>query len=173
MKLALTCLLALVLVAGAACTKTIETPPATEPPAAAQGDETPLTSSPTPTPEATDEAPPPDAITEEDIEAARQAVFAYREAFNNYDVEGTLAFLTESCRTEKEEGIRSDISDMESYGIHLAVEEEAEPTVTDDGKVVIYIKIDVLFPGQADRHVAYQVIEVEGEWKICDYEDVE
>ena len=174
MKLTLACLLVMALVAGAACAQTIETPPEADPTPTAQVDETPPASTPTPTPEATEEEAdqPLATITEVDIEAARQAVFAYREALNNYDLEGTLAFLEESHRAEREEDIRSDIGRMEAVGIHLAVEEEAEPTVTADGKVEIYIKIDVLFFGQKDRHVVYRVMKIEGEWKICESEDL-
>lgn len=179
MKLTLACLMVLTLIVGAACAQTPEAPPETDlPPAATQGEETeaPVASTPTPTPEATEEAetPPPAATAEEDIEAARQAVFAYREAFNNYDVEGALAFLEESHRAEagREDGIRSDIGQMETYGIKLGVEEEAEPTVTADGKVEIYIKLDVPVFGQQDRHIIYQLMEIEGEWKICSSEDL-
>ena len=171
MKLTLACLLVLTLIAGAACNQTAEVPPGSHlPPANGEEAEATTTSTPPPTTPAEEEAEA--TITEEDVEAARQVVFAYREAFNNYDVEGTLAFLEESLRAEREEAIRSDISQMKSYGIKLGVEEEAEPTVTDDGMVAIYIMLDVPVFGQKDRHVIYYLMEIEGEWKICSYEDV-
>jgi hypothetical protein len=181
MKLTLACLLILALVAGAACTQVVEAPPETAlPPVTTPATQAPATTPPpaTTTPTEEPEATPPAAtteggITEEDIEAARQAVFAYREAFNNYDVEGALAFLEESHRADREDGIRSDIGQMKAYGIKLGVEEEAEPTITDDGMVAIYIKLDVPVFGQKDRHVIYYLMEIEGEWKICVSEDVE
>lgn len=175
MKLTLAYLLILALAVFPACTQPAEAPPDGEPPpATTEGEEAPPSEPPPPaTTEEDEEAPPSDAITEEDVEAARQVVFAYREACNNYDVEGALAFLEESLRADKEDDIRSDISQMETFGIKLGVEEEAEPTVTADGKVEIYIKLDVPVFGQKDRHAIYQLMEIEGEWKICFAESVE
>ena len=102
----------------------------------------------------------------EDEETARQVVFAYWEAFNNYDVEGVLAFLEESYRLEREEGIASEIGQMQSFGVKLGVEEEAEPTTTPEGKVEIKIKLSVPM-GQPDRHITYELVKINGEWKIC------
>jgi hypothetical protein len=171
-KLTLTCLLALALIASAACTQTVETPPETSQLAIIQEEETPSTSTPTPEATESEKTQPPATTTEEDIEAARQVVFAYREAYNNYDVEGALSFLEESHRAEREDEIRSDIAQMDTYNIKLGVEEEAEPEVTADGMVAIYIKLDVPVFGQKDRHVVYKLTELAGEWKICISEDV-
>ena len=172
MKLTLACLLILALVAGAACTQATEAPPETNlPPTTTQAEETPPASTPPPTTPAEEETGA--AITEEDVEAAKQVVFAYWEAYNSYDVDGVLAFLEESHRVDREEEIRKDIGQMKTYSITLGVEEEAEPTITDDGMVAIYILVDVPVFGQKDRHVIYYLTEIEGEWKICSSVNVE
>jgi len=169
MKLIFACLLILVLVVGSACAKAPETPADSEPPpATTEGDEAP----PPATTEEDEEAPPSDAITEEDVEAARQVVFAYLEALNNYDVEGTLAFLEESWRQEREESITNDINEMETFGVKLGIEEEAEPAIIPEGKVEIKIKLitPMFVP---DRHATYHLTKINGEWKICFSEAVE
>lgn len=111
-------------------------------------------------------ATPPAPTVSEDEEAARQVVFAYWEAFNNYDVEGVLSYLEESYRLEREEGITSEIDQMQAVGVKLGVEEEAEPTTTPEGKVEIKMLIDVPMP-MPDRHVTYQLEKINDEWKIC------
>jgi len=169
MKLTLACLLVLALIAGAACTQVAEAPPETDLPPVAQEDETPLTS--TPTPEATEgeKTQPPTAITEEDIEAARQVVFAYWEAFNSYDVDGVLAFLEESWREDRADNIAGEIGQMEMFGVTLEVEEEAEPAITDE---TVGIKMLVKTPLGA-KHYIYYLKEIDGEWKIYFAEEVE
>ncbi len=166
MKLALACLLVLALGVGAACTQTPEAPPDTNLPPAVQEDETPLTS--TPTPEATEEeeAPPPAAITGEDIEAARQTVFTYLEALNNYDLEGVLACMEESWGQEREASLTSEISQMKMFGVTLGVEEEAEPAINAGETIEIKMK---LTPSKLaePRHITYQLMKIDGEWKIC------
>ena len=171
MKLILACLLALALVAVAACTPTAEAPPETSLPPTTPETQTPPTTPPPTTP--TEEAEtPPATITPEDIEAARQVVFAYWEAFNSYDLEGVLAFLEESWREERTESIASEISQMEMADMTMGVEEEAEPEVT-DGTIAIkmFIAIPVIF--MPDRHYIYYLKNIEGEWKIYLAEEVE
>jgi len=175
MKLTLACLLVLALIVGAACTQTVEAPPETDLPPAAREDDTPLTS--TPTPEATgetdgEETTPPDAINEEDIEAARQVVLAYFKALNNYDLEGALACMEESWGNEKEPGLTGEINQMKTWSVTLTVEEEAEPAINADETIEIKMKIT---PSKlaGPRHAVYQLMEIEGEWKICYSEDVE
>jgi len=175
MKLTLACLLVLALIFGAACTQTVEAPPETDLPTAAQENETPLTG--TPTPEATgepngEETTPPDAINGEDIEAARQVVLAYFEALNNYDLEAALACMEESWGQGKETSLTGEISQMKSWGVTLIVEEEAEPAINADETIEIKVKIT---PSKlaGPRHAVYQLMEIEEEWKICYSEDVE
>ena len=151
MKLIFACLLILALVVCSACAQPAEAPPDSTPP-------------PTTTQKEEAEAPPPATITEEDVEAARQVVFAYLEAFNNYDVDGVLAFLEESWRQEREESITSEIGQMESFGVKLGVEEEAESVITPDEKVEIKIKLTTPIGA---KHVTYQLVKIDGEWKIC------
>ena len=174
MKLTLACLLVLTLIAGAACNQTAEVPPGSHlPPANGEEAEATTTSTPPPTTPAEEEAetPPPATITEEDIEAARQVVLAYFEALNNYDLEAALACMEESWGNEKGPGLASEISQMKTWSVSLTVEEEAEPTVTADDRVELHIKIDVSTFGQPDRHAVYQLMEIEGKWKICYSED--
>ena len=108
----------------------------------------------------------------EDIEAARQVVFAYWEAFNSYDLEGVLAFLEESWREERTESIASEISQMEMADMTMGVEEEAEPEVT-DGTIAIKMFIDIPVIFMPDRHYIYYLKNIEGEWKIYLAEEVE
>ena len=121
----------------------------------------PPTDRPLPTPTA---APSPVAITKEDVDTARQVVFDYFEAFNQYDVEGVLAFLEESYRQDKAESIEEDIDRMKSFGAKLGVEEESEPVITPEGKIEIYIKLRTPIGAQ---YVTYQLLQESGEWKIC------
>ena len=138
MKLTLAYLLIPVLVIFSACTQPAEAPP--------------------PTP------PPPATLPQEDVDAARQVVFEYWDAYNNYDAEGVLAFLEESYRQEREEEIRSDIGRMQSFGVTLTVEEEAEPTITPEGEVEIKMKINTPL---GTKHVTYHLVKINDEWKIC------
>jgi hypothetical protein len=168
MKLTLASLLILGLVIFSACAKPAETPPPSTPPPATTQEEAaapPPSAPPTTTTPEDEETPPPATITEEDVEAARQVVFAYWEAFNNYDVEGVLAFLEESYRQEREESITSEIGQMEAFHVKIGVEEEAEPVITPEGMVGIKIKLSVPM-GQPDRHITYHLGKINDEWKI-------
>ena len=132
----------------------VPTPPTTEPaPAPAPA--------PEPTPATTQ---PPTTFTQEDIDDAKQVVFEYWDAFNNYDAEGALAYLEESYRPERAESIKSDIGRMQSFGAKLGVEEESEPTITSEGEVEIKIKLSTPLGA---KHVTYHLVKVNGEWKIC------
>ncbi len=167
MKLTLACLLILALVAGAACTQAPGAPPETDlPPANGEKAEAPLTSTTPPDTAEDEEAPPPATVTEEDIEAARQVVFAYLDALNSYDLEGVLACMEESWGQEREASLTSEIGQMETFGVTLGVEEEAEPAINADETIEIKIKLDVPMP-MPDRHVTYQLMKIDGEWKIC------
>lgn len=137
MKLILASLLIPVLVVFAACAQPVATPPPGAPPA---------------------------TITPEDAEGARQVVSAYWEAFNNYDVEGALAYLEESYQQEERESTASEIGQMQSFGVKLGVEEETEPTLNPEGKVEIKIKLTT--PVGA-KHNTYYLAKINDEWKIC------
>jgi hypothetical protein len=169
MRLTLACLLVLALIAGAACTQVAETPPETTPPTTPIA-QAPTTTPPPTTPSQAEETTPPateEAITGADIEAARQVVFAYWEAFNNYDVDGVLALLEDSWREERADDITSEINQMETFGITLNAEEEAEPEVT-DGTVAIKMKIATPL---GDRHYTYHLKKIDGDWKIYSAEE--
>lgn len=115
--------------------------------------------------EPSDGTPPASGVSEDEA-AAREVVFDYWEAFNNYDVEGVLSYLTESYRAEREEGIAGEIAQMQAAKVTLGVSEEAAPTTTTpEGKVEIKILIDV--PILPDRHVTYQLEKINDDWKIC------
>ena len=185
MKLLLVCLLALALIAGVACPQTPPAPPDSDLPPA-NGEETPEPPDGTPPPDTQEpeeppppppaeeeEAPPLVIITGEDIEAARQVVFAYWEAYNSYDLEGVLAFLEESWREERADIIAQDMGQMESAGMTMGVEEEAEPEVTAEGTIAIKMFIDIPVIFMSDRHYIYYLKNVEGEWKIYLAEEVE
>jgi hypothetical protein len=172
MRLTLACLLVLFLIAGAACTQVAETPPETSLPTTQASPTTPPV---TTTPAQAEETTPPateEAITTADIEAARQVVFAYWEAFNNYDVDGVLALLEDSWREERADEIASEIGQMEGAGMTMGVEEEAEPEVTAAGTIVIKMLIDIPVPIMPDRHYIYHLKKIDGEWKICSAEEV-
>jgi hypothetical protein len=109
-------------------------------------------------------------LSQEDIDAARQVVYDYWEAFNAYDAEGVFACLEESYYELRKDEIPGEIAQMQGAKVQLGVEEEAEPIVTADGTVVFQIKLIV--PIVADRHVTYDLIQVDGEWKICDSEEL-
>jgi hypothetical protein len=180
MKLALACLLILALAILPACTQPAEVPPDITPPTPTQEEtETPSLSEPTPTNPTEEEAETPpsatneESITEEDIEAARQVVFAYWEAFNNYDVDGVLAFLEESWQEDSADDIASEIDQMKGANMTMGVEEEAEPTVTTDGTIVIKMLIDIPIMIMPDRHYSYYLKKIDGEWKIYYAEEVE
>ena len=116
---------------------------------------------PSPTPTTTQ---PPTTMTQEDVDDAKQVVFEYWDASNNYDAESALACLEESYRQERDESIRSNIGRMQSFGAKLEVEEEAEPTITSEGEVEIRIKLNTPLGA---KHITYHLVKVNGEWKIC------
>lgn len=104
-------------------------------------------------------------VTQEDVDAARQAILDYWEARNNYDVELTLSFYEESFRQEREEEVRQQINQMKMVGITVDVEEEAEPVITEEGTIEIRMKLDLPWP-MGDEHITYYMMKVNGEWKI-------
>jgi hypothetical protein len=120
-------------------------------------------STPTATPAPVTE-PPPKEISQEDIDAARQVVYDYWVAFNAYDLDGVLSCLEESWRQESAESLESDMGRLQAFGTALGVSEEAEPVVTPDGKIEIRIKVKTPL---GSRHVLYQLIKVNSDWKIC------
>jgi hypothetical protein len=144
--------------AAPANTATVTSPP-TVTSAAAPASEPEPTATPSPAAE-----PPTDEIGQEDIDAARQVVFDYWKAFNAYDLDGVLSFLEDSWRQESAESLKSDMGQLQAFGTTLGVSEEAEPTVTPDGKVEIKIKLKTPL---GSRHVTYDLMKVNGEWKIC------
>jgi hypothetical protein len=109
-------------------------------------------------------------LSQEDIDAARQVVYDYWDACNAYDPDAAIACLEDSYRQLREADIPGEIAQMQGAGVQLGVEEEAEPIVTADGTVLIQIKLVV--PILADRHIIYEVVEVDGVWKICDSEEL-
>jgi hypothetical protein len=110
------------------------------------------------------------ALPQEEIDAARQVVYDYWEAFNAYDVDGVLACLEESYRQQRADEIPGEIGQMEAAKVQLELEEEAEPVVTSEGIVVIQIKLIV--PVLPDRHITYDLVKIDGEWKICASEEL-
>ncbi len=110
------------------------------------------------------------AISAEEIDVARQVVYDYWEAFNAYDVDGVLACLEESYCQEREADIPGEIAQMQAAKVTLELEEEAEPVVTPEETVVIQIKLDV--PILPDRHITYELVKVDGVWKICASEEL-
>jgi hypothetical protein len=168
MRLTLACLLVLALIAGAACTQAAQAPPETTLPPTAPVTQAPTTTPPAATiPTQAEETTPP-AAAEEDIEAARQVVSAYWEAYNSYDVDGVLALLEDSWREERADAIAGEIGQMKTFGITLNAEEEAEPEVTADGTVAIKMKIATPL---GDRHYTYRLKKINGEWKIYSAEE--
>ena len=109
--------------------------------------------------------PPKPAVTQADVDAARQTLVEYWDARNSYDVERVLACYEESYRQEREEEVRSEVSRQKGVGIKIGVEEEAEPVITDEGIIEIRLKLDLPFP-LPSRHVTYYMVKVNGEWKI-------
>jgi hypothetical protein len=156
MKLTLILLLIPILVLFAACGQAAEEPLGSEPPAET---ETPA-----------DNGEVAGTLSQEEIDAARQVVYDYWEAFNAYDVEGVLACLEDSYCQIRADEIPGEIGQMEAAGVTLELEEEAEPVVTPEGIVVIQIKLIV--PVLPDRHITYDLVKIDGEWKICDSEEL-
>ena len=109
-------------------------------------------------------------LSQAEIDAARQVVCDYWAAFNAYDLEGVLDCLEESYRQEREADLPGEIAQLEAAGRTLDFEEEAEPVVTADGIVVIQIELDI--PVLPNRHYTYDVVQVDGVWKICGSEEL-
>jgi hypothetical protein len=156
MKLALTLLLIPILILFAACGQAADEPLATETPVE--------NGAPTGNGEVAT------TLSQEEIGAARQVVYDYWEAFNSYDVNGVLACLEDSYCQIRADEIPGEIGQMEAAGVTLELEEEAEPVVTPEGIVVIQIKLIV--PVLPDRHITYDLVKIDGEWKICDSEEL-
>jgi hypothetical protein len=99
----------------------------------------------------------------EDIKDARQVVYDYWDAFNSYDVERVLTFLEDSYRQEREEDIRDEIGKLDFFNVKLAVEEEADPVITPDRIIEIYMSVSTPI---GLKHVTYGLVNVNGVWKI-------
>jgi hypothetical protein len=156
MKLTLILLLIPILVLFAACGQAAEEPADT--------------SAPTESGAPADSGEVAGTLSQEEIGAARQVVYDYWEAFNAYDVDGVLACLEDSYCQLRADEIPGEIGQMEAAKVQLELEEEAEPVVTPEGIVVIQIKLIV--PVLPDRHITYDLIKIDGEWKICDSEEL-
>ena len=112
-----------------------------------------------------DEPPVLPAITQEDVDAARQAILDYWDARNSYDVDLILTFYEESFGVEREEEVRSQISQTQMVGMKIVAEEEAEPVITDEGTIEIRMKLNLPWPLGAE-YVTYYMMKIDGEWKI-------
>lgn len=156
MKATLILLLIPILVLFAACGQAADEPLATETPAESAAP--------------ADNGAVAGTLSQEEIDTARQVVYDYWEAFNAYDVDGVLACLEESYCQIRADEIPGEIGQMEAAGVTLGVEEEAEPVITPEGMVVIQIELDV--PILANRHITYDLVKIDGEWKICDSEEL-
>ena len=110
------------------------------------------------------------SLSQAEIDAAWQVVCDYWAAFNAYDLEGVLDCLEESYRQERETDLPGEIAQLEASGRTLDFEEEAEPVVSADGIVTIQIELDI--PVLPNRHYAYDVVKVDGVWKICGSEEL-
>jgi hypothetical protein len=150
MKLTLTLLLIPILILFAACGQAANEPLGTETPA--------------------DNGEVAGTLSQEEIDAARQVVYDYWEAFNAYDVDGVLACLEDSYCQIRADEIPGEIGQMEAAKVQLELEEEAAPVVTPKGIVVIQIKL--IIPVLPDRHITYDLVKIDGEWKICDSEEL-
>jgi hypothetical protein len=110
------------------------------------------------------------ALSADEIDAARQVVYDYWEAFNAYDAEGVFACLEDAYYELRKDEIPGEIGQMQAAKVQLELEEEAEPVVTADGIVVIQIELDV--PVLPNRHITYDLIKIDGVWKICGSEEL-
>jgi len=122
---------------------------------------------PAPTPESIPEVTPaatPDNITLGDLEVARQVIYEYWAAFNSYDVEKALSYYEENYREQEREDVEYDIIRIRKFGVTLTVENVSEPVIISEGKVEIQIDLDTPI---GNRHLLYELIQVDGEWKIC------
>ena len=118
---------------------------------------------PIPEPEPT-QAPTTGNSTPGNFEAARQVVYEYWAAFNSYDAERALSYYEEQYREQQREDVENKISMVKRFHVTLTVEEVSEPVLISEGKVKIEIKLGTPI---GPKYSKYQLIEVEGEWKIC------
>lgn len=96
-------------------------------------------------------------------EELRRLAFAYWEAFNAYDADRVLSYLEAGYRTDREEPIRSEIKQIDTFGVQLGVEEESPPVVLGDDSAEMFLSLRNPL-GVKRIRMAFQSID--GEWMI-------
>ena len=110
--------------------------------------------------------PDPTADPEGDPEtlgALKSLAFEYWIAVNARDIEKALAYLEESYRAEREEGLAAEIEQLELFGVTLGVSERSPPTLLSptEGEMMVNIREPL-----ATRRFRMAFVLVEGEWRI-------
>lgn len=107
----------------------------------------------------------PGAPTEE----LRELAFAYWEAFNAYDPDRVLSYLEEGYRASREDPIRSEIRQIDAFGVQLGVTEASPPVMLSDDTAEMFLELKNPL-GVKRIRMAFELID--GAWMITYAQEV-
>lgn len=81
------------------------------------------------------------SLTQGEVQAVRECGLAYYAAYNAYDADAALAYLTAEYRAEVGESIRKDIGRMKTFGAHLGVTPKAPPEAIGPGEAQLFLTV--------------------------------
>lgn len=81
------------------------------------------------------------SLTQGEAKAVRECGLAYYTAYNAYEADAALAYLTPEYRAEVGETVRKDIGRMKTFGAHLGVTPKAPPTAIGPGEAQLFLTV--------------------------------
>lgn len=120
---------------------------------------------PTPTPE-----PQLEPVDPQEAEAIMQVFTEHWEAYNTYEPDKALGFMTADFRQTQEEEVRNNIGLLETFAAKMEATEEGPPQQLENGDAQIYLK---LMTPLGERRVRMTFRKVDGEWMISFSEEVQ
>lgn len=112
------------------------------------------------------EATPTATISPEEaaeIEAIRQVIKGYWEAFNSYNHEKLLTFMTDSWGEEAGDGYKSNMNSMRWLRIKIGVTEEDAPHLISPTEATTAVRLKTPI---GTKIADYILLKIDGEWKI-------
>lgn len=88
-------------------------------------------------------SPPSNAsqLSPADAAAVRRVAMAYWQAYNDYDVDATLALLEPTYRASREATIRNEIGQIKTFGVKLGVSEKTAPIALGPDTAEMYVTL--------------------------------
>lgn len=100
----------------------------------------------------------------------RTLAFSYWDAFNAYDADRVLSYLEDGYRAIREDTIRAEIGQIDTFGVQLGVEEESPPVLLGEDEAEMYVALRNPL-GVRRIHMTFALID--GTWIITFAEAVD